>query len=143
MPLVRIYMRPGCEISDDHLELASEEIVPACYHTKRHPLTPGSIQFVKPVRDCSGLKDDVFVETVGFFYHDRAEIIDEERAPLMGRAFEELFPGVTFAVWPTLVTAGYWADSVDPSFDGDMSMPAAIERARAAIGAAQPLHQGT
>lgn len=138
MPLVRLYMRRAGDVNEHDLEIACEEIVPAVYHTDKHPLTPGSIQFVPPVYGCSGLKDDVFIETEGFLYKDRVGLVtgdDAERPRMMKAAFAALFPQLSFAVWPKLVKAGYAADSMDPEFAGDMSMEAAVHRAHIRITA--------
>lgn len=129
MPLVRVIKQPHAGLYEDDLFEACREVVPAGLNSPMGPLTPGSIEFDAST---SGrhkyLTVDVFLEIEAFSFEDRKNL--DERAELIKVALKELFPGVTFAVWPKLVKAGWASDSTDPEFDGDMSMPAAIERAR-------------
>ena len=134
MPLVRPIIRPNAPIRATELFEACFEIVPAGFNSPMGPLTPGSIEFdSKRTERAKYLTVDVFLEIEAFPYEDR----DPQRiANDIHDALSELFPGVSFAVWSKPVEAGYASDSDDPLFDGDMSMPAAIERAREKVGSA-------
>ena len=138
MPLVKSnvlgLIQPGDPLTT--LEIVCRQLIPATYSTDEHPVTPGSIIWTPPVTSSNSLEVNVFVESAGYYYYERADII-EDRAKELKAAFSELFPGYTFAVWPTLVHAGWAADYADPDFRGDLSMPAAVERARQAMEAAR------
>ncbi len=126
------------KIDDDHLFVACREIVPAGFNSPMGPLTPGSIKFcADPVTNPRHIVDDAFLDIEAFDFEDRRDL--DDRAKAIKGALKECFPGCTFAIWPKLVTAGWSSDSTDPDFDGDMSMNAAIERAKLAIKAG-PLH---
>jgi hypothetical protein len=135
MPLVRVSRRSsGSAMSadSDSLFLACRQIVPAAMNSKEGRLTPGSIEFMVDWADTYlYLTVDIFIEIEAFHYDDRENL--DERAESIRAALSDLFPGVTFGVWPKLVKAGYAADSKDPEFDGDLGMPAALERAKRAI----------
>lgn len=126
MPMVRVYLSPKFTDQISHLQYACEEIVPAGLNSKKGPLTPGSIEFI-PTAVEQGLTIDVVVDIEAYKYKDRHKTI-EQRTARMRRAFNQLFPGYTFAVFSKLVTAGWSSDTQDSTFDGDMSMKAAIER---------------
>ncbi len=130
MPLVRIAHPPRADMTA--LLLACREIVPAGFNSPMGQLTPGSIVFISNPTDPEGLTVDFFVEIEAFRYQDRENL--DERAEAIKAALREVFPDVTFAVWAKLVTAGWASDSIDPEFDGDMSMEAAIKRAQHALG---------
>ena len=133
MPMVKAFLRPSADIAEYDLFLACRHVMPAGYNSPMGRLTPGSIEFdARRVFHDDYLPVDVFLETEAFPYEDRENL--DERAETMKAALKELFPKHTFAVWPKLVNAGWASDSVDPSFGGDLSMPAAIERARVTIG---------
>lgn len=118
---------------------ACEEIIPAGLNSKQGPLTPGSIEFI-PTTVESGLNINVVIDIEAYFYEDRLADLSEryatieERAEAMKNAFNAIFPDVTFAVFPKLVTAGWSSDTTDSDFDGDMSMDAAIERYKKRTG---------
>ena len=132
MPLTRAIIRPSARIWEHKLFLACREVVPSGFNSPEGKLTPGSLEFdAKRSNRDSYLTVDVFIEVEAFPYEDRENL--DERAALIQIALGDIFPGITFAVWPKLVKAGWASDSIDPEFDGDMSMVAAIERARAAI----------
>ncbi len=132
MPLVKALLRPGADIAEHDLFLACRHVVPAGYNSPKGRLTPGSIEFdARRVGHGNYLTVDVLLEAEAFPYKDRDNL--DKRTKMIKAALKELFPGVTFAVWPKLVRAGWASDSSDPEFDGDLSMPAAIERARAAM----------
>lgn len=133
MPLVQARYVPG-KITENELFAACREIVPAGMHSPKGPLTPGSIEFcADPVSNPRHITVDAFLAIEAFNYKDRRDL--DYRAAMMRMALSECFGGRTFAVWPKLVTAGWSSDSTDPDFDGDMSMDAAIERAKQAIKA--------
>ncbi len=134
MPLVKALLRPSADITEYDLFLACRHVMPAGYNSPKGRLTPGSIEFdARRVGNDNYLTVDVLLEAEAFPYEDRENL--DDRAEMIKAALKKLFPEHTFAVWPKLVVAGYASDSVDLEFDGDMSMPAALERARAAIGA--------
>lgn len=114
------------------LQYACEEIIPAGLTSEQGPLTPGSIEFI-PTTVAEGLTINVVIDIEAYFYEDRAADI-EERAEAMKSAFNAIFPDVTFAVFPKLVTAGWSSDTEDPEFDGDMSIEVAIERYKQRTG---------
>lgn len=133
MPLVQTRFVPG-KITADELFVVCREIVPAGMHSPMGPLTPGSIEFcADPVSNPSHITVDAFLDIEAFDYEDRRNL--DERANNIRLGLRHLFGGRNFAVWPKLVTAGWSSDSTDPDFDGDMSMEAAIERAKQAIKA--------
>jgi len=127
-------IQPGDPLTT--LEIVCRQLIPAVYSTDKHPVTPGSIVWTPPVTNSNSLEVNVFIESEGYYYPERAEII-EDRAKELRAAFAELFHGYTFAVWPKLVHAGWDADYSDPDFKGDLSMAAAIERARKAMEVAR------
>lgn len=114
----------------DMLNRACHEIVPAAMHSVQGPLWPGSIQFVGDRHSAMSLPTDVFVEVEILDLKDRRNI--GKRAEAIRAALSELFPSLTFSVWAKLVPAGYATDATrhHPNFDGDMSMEAAIARAK-------------
>jgi hypothetical protein len=129
MPLVRATMRPNAGDRDlwSHLFHACRHIVPAALNSDEGRLTPGSIEFDPRRVESEGiLTVDVLIDIEAYHYRDRENL--EERAENIKRALKVIFPDLTFAVWLKLVKAGWASDSVDPEFDGDMSMEAAIER---------------
>lgn len=128
MPMVRAYVHKDFKGPIEELWHLCEEIIPAGMNSKEGPLTPGSIEFIHTVVDF-GLSVDVVIDIEAYYYADRAANI-EERAEDMKLYFNMLLPTVTFAVFPKLVTAGWASDSIDPTFDGDMSLKAAYVRAR-------------
>ncbi len=142
MPMVRAYVMPYFNerftVSSKHatplqlLQNACEEIIPAGLNSELGPLTPGSIEFI-PMVVAKGLNINVVIDIEAYHYEDRAANI-EERAEAMKKAFNVLFPDVTFAVFPKLVKAGWSSDIEDPEFDGDMSIEAAIERHKETTG---------
>lgn len=133
MPLVRARYTPRFNHQVADLREVCREIVPAAFNSEKGRLTPGSIEFLAdPIRSQSQLTVDVLLELEAFHYDDREDM--DDRCDYVRRAVEELFPNFSCAVWGKLVTAGWSSPSSDPEFDGDMSMPAALERARAAIG---------
>lgn len=137
MPLVQVFANPHT-VGEDHVKdwfrLALWEIVPSALNSEQGPLTPGSIAYAAAwIENTKGLTVDAFIRVEAFYYDDRAANLDV-RAELIGQAMEELFSGKTFAVWPVLVTAGWYRKQPDPNFDGDMSMPAALNRARHNLG---------
>ncbi|MEX2033517.1 MAG: hypothetical protein WD889_03110 [Candidatus Colwellbacteria bacterium] len=132
MPLVRVRYVPEFAEQVGDLKKVLRHVVPAGYSSEDGLLTPGSIIFIAdPAQSHDELTVDVFVEAEAYFKPKRTDI--EERSKLIGEALEEIFPGTTFAVWPKLVNAGWFRRTEDPEFEGDLSMPAAIERAEAAI----------
>lgn len=136
MPLVRAYISSSyhpevLEKLTGRLRTVCGEIVPAAFNSEQGPLTPGSIEFVPQRVSSAGLTVDVLLDIEAFDYPDRANI--DERCAAIKSALRELFGRYTFAVWGKLVKSGWASDSGDPEFDGDMSMPAAIERARALV----------
>lgn len=134
MPLTRMTIARDNGIGpqlDDLLHTAAAELVPAGMNSEQGPLTPGSIVFMTADGDRAWLTVDVFVEIEAYDYEDRRDL--GERAERIGEAFQLLFPHVTFAVWPKLVTAGWWRETPDPFFDGSMTMEAAISRAWTAL----------
>ena len=149
MPMVRAYVMPyfnqRVTFSSKNmtplqlLQHACEEIVPAGLNSKQGPLTPGSIEFI-PMTVNDGLNINVVIDIEAYFYEDRLADLSEryasieERAEAMKNAFNAIFPDVTFAVFPKLVTAGWSSDTEDPEFDGDMSLDAAIERYKQTTG---------
>lgn len=131
MPLVQARFNPAT-IKPSELFFACREIVPAGMNSPMGPLTPGSIKFcADPTIDPRYIGVDAFIDIEAYDYKDRRPL--DDRASLIREALRECFPGHDFAVWPKLVTAGWSSDDSDPEFDGDMSMPAAIERAKQAI----------
>lgn len=142
MPLVRAYI--GNDIKNGELEdvkalddfigellAVCREIVPAGMNSKMGPLAPGSIQFLPHVTARRGITVDVFLEIESYSLKDRKNV--SKRTKKIKTALNKLFPELTFGIWVKLVKAGYASDSVDPEFEGDMSMSAAIGRARVAI----------
>jgi hypothetical protein len=139
MPLVRAYIRSshrrellvlaGADLRA--LRAVCDEIVPAAFNSEQGPLMPGSIEFVLQHVSLASLTIDVLLDIEAFDYPDRANI--DERCAAIKSALREVFGRYTFAVWGKLVKAGWASDSSDPEFNDDMSMPAAIERARIAI----------
>ena len=137
MPLVQARFVPG-KITADELFVACREIVPAGFNSKMGPLTPGSIEFcADPVSNPSHITVVAFLYIEAFDYKDRRDL--DYRAAMIRTALRECFGSRTFAIWAKLVTAGWSSDSTDPDFDGDMSMDAAIARAKQAIRGG-PLH---
>ena len=135
MPLTRALLDPNAKIREYDLYWALYEIIPAGFHCDEGRLTPGSIEFIPHrVSGSQWLTVDVVLDIEAFPYKERENL--DERAKNIKTALKGLFPGVTFAVWPKLVNAGWASDSSDPDFDGDMSMPAAIERAKRRLGLA-------
>lgn len=132
MPLVRVHVdgNEGDELVEK-LFTACKEIVPAGMNSPQGPLTPGSIVFAPVFSDREALGTDVFVEIESFPYEDRENL--DDRADTIKEAFNEIFPSLTFAVWPKLVRAGWSSDHSDPDFDGDMSMEAAVQRTLSAL----------
>ncbi len=131
MPLVRATFQ-NSQLSTLGYEIGEAlwELVPSAFNSVQGQLTPGSIVYISQVAgDGSQLTVDVFVEIEAYFYEDRAKNLDE-RCEKVGLTLEGFFPGFTFAVWGKLVTAGWCREAEDPSFDGDMSLPAAMERLR-------------
>lgn len=139
MPLVRVYV--GNDVDDgnfidvDQLEETADdvfdacnEVVPAGVSSDMGPLAPGCIQYFPELTKRKGMTVDVFVEIEAYEHEDRMNV--DERAEEIKKALSELFPRLTFAVWLKLVKAGYASDSTDPKFNGDMSMNAAVQRAR-------------
>lgn len=108
------------------LQNACQEIIPAGLNSKQGPLTPGNIEFI-PTTVEEGLAVDVVIGIEAYYFEDRAADI-EERAESMKRAFNAVFPGVKFAVFPKLVIAGWSSDTSDTEFNGDMTMDAAFKR---------------
>lgn len=133
MPMVAAYIKDSANVDEDELFLACRQLAPAAYTTPRHPVTPGSINFF-PHRVRNEYQGaDVVVSCEGFFFHDRAEIIDEVKTPLLFGALKSLFPDLTFSNWPKLVQAGWASDVEDAEFEGDLEMAAAVERAQSDI----------
>lgn len=130
MPLVRV----TTTLDLPKLAAACSEIVPAAFNSPQGRLSPGSIEFLGLItdKDCDVMSVDTFVEIEAFDYPDRATNLDE-RCSAVRQALKELFPNHTFAVWGKLVKAGWSSDSSDPEFTGDMSMEAALERAKILI----------
>lgn len=142
MPLVRAYIavdKKGDELTvgleedevAEKLFVACSEVVPAGMNSPEGPLTPGSIEYFPHFSSSRGMGTSVFVEIEAFPYKDRENL--DDRAETIKEALNEIFPGLTFAVWPKLVRAGWSSDHSDPDFDGDMSMEAAIQRALSAL----------
>lgn len=129
MPMVVAYIKKVSQIDEDELFLACRQIVPAVYSTPLHPVTPGSINFAPNRVENEYQSTDVIVVGEGFFFHDRAEIIETVKAPMLRRALKEVFPDLTFSAWPTLAHAGWASDVEDAEFDGDLGVEAAIQRA--------------
>ena len=129
MPLVKAKIRPGADITTDDLFLACRQVVPAGINSDMGRLTPGSIEFdaAFAAKD-EYLTVDVFLEVEAFPFGDRENL--DERAEQIQIALGDIFPKRTFAAWPKLVKAGWASDSTDPEFDGDLSILAAMERAR-------------
>jgi hypothetical protein len=137
MPLVHAYVGPRFDRADA-LKRVCSQIVPAAYDSEQGPQGPGSIFFLyHPVTagddlmGPDGMTIDVLLDVEAYDQPDRRNV--EERAADIKNALGELFPGFKFAVFAKLVAAGYATDEPDPEFDGDRSMPAAVERARALI----------
>jgi hypothetical protein len=137
MPLVHAYVGPRFDRADA-LKRACWQIVPAAYSTEQGPQNPGSIFFLHHATTYAddmmgddGLAIDVLLDVEAYDLPDRADT--EGRAAAIKDALTELFPGFRFAVFLKLVKAGYASDVPDPDFDGDLSMPAAITRAREVI----------
>ena len=142
MPLTRAYIVHDVENQDAESlkatdDLATQifnvcrEIVPAGMNSKMGRLTPGSIEYFPHITSRMGMTVDVLIEIEAMYYKDRRNL--NKRAKNIKAALKKLFPELTFAVWPKLVQAGWASDSTDPEFDGDISMAAAIERARGNI----------
>lgn len=148
MPLTRVIIAQdkmverGGESVTEMLFTACCEIIPAGISSAEAPLTPGSIVYLPGQGLRRHLTVDVFVEIEAYYTVDRFANLDE-RSATIGRALTDLFQpeGLSFAVWPKLVIAGWWREQPDPAFQGDMSMPAAIERAREDLEALFP-HRG-
>ncbi len=132
MPMVKALLRPSADIAEYDLFLACRHVVPAGYNSPKGRLTPGSIEFdARRIGNDDYLTVDVLLEVEAFYYDDREPL--DDRCEAIKAALKELFPDLTFAVWGKLVTAGWSSDSEDPSFDGDLSMLAAVERVQVAM----------
>ncbi len=136
MPKVTVYTDSGSMVSRGvvgHLRPVCQEIVPAALNTKLGKLTPGSIVYIDHTgaeADLGGV--DIMVDVEAYDYPDRGPA--EQRAEVIRKALEGLFPGYVFAVWVKLLNAGWSSGESEPGLDDDMSMRAAIDRARYAIG---------
>jgi hypothetical protein len=137
MPLVHAHVGPRFDRAEA-LKRACWQIVPAAYDTQEGPQGPGSIFFLHyaatyadDMMGPDGMDIDVLLDVEAYDLPDRADT--EDRAADIKNALTELFPGYKFAVFLKLVKAGYASDVPDPPFEGDRSMAAAIERARAVI----------
>lgn len=135
MPLVRVTQSYG----DDHelpyrLRLACEQIVPAAFNCSGDGrLTPGSIRFFCSTFTAQDeVPVDVFVDIEAYDFPERADNLDARTNNVMF-ALKELFPDLSFDIWPKLVKAGWATDVPDPDFEGDLSMEAAMDRARAVL----------
>lgn len=135
MPLVRASAKtiPGLHLNS--LGVALQEIVPAAFNSLEGRLTPGSIEFFGNFVPSNGVRmsTDVFIDIEAMRFDDRQANLDE-RTELVKSAMNNLFPRLTFAVWPKLVIAGWASDIPDPEFFGNMSMDAAMQRASEALG---------
>jgi hypothetical protein len=143
MPLVRAYVAidpmdtslkylKSVDALIGKLFCACREIVPAAFNSPQGQLTPGSIEFIPQTTPGQGMNVDVLLDIEAFDYNDRAANIDD-RAEDIREALCDLFLGQSFAIWAKLVKAGWASDGTDPSFSGDMSMEAAINRAYQAL----------
>ena len=139
MPLVTAYIPPNHYAASvvDQVFFACSEVVPAALNAPPlGRLTPGSIEFIPvavPKERYTG--GSIVIDIEAYHYDDRAENL-EERSQQIRLALKELCGvGPNFKVWCKLVYAGWSSESGDPDFDGDMSMPAAIQRAAQLITA--------
>jgi hypothetical protein len=143
MPLVKAYFGhiPGGYVDKRDADTAQQgadlldslsrvcwEIIPAAMTSAMGPLTPGSIQFIGDATSAMAMTTDVVLEVEAYDFSDRHNL--DDRAEDIRMALRYLFPDLTFAIWVKLVRAGYASYALDPDFDGDMSMPAAIARAK-------------
>lgn len=104
------------------------EIVPAALNSKMGQLSPGCIEFI-PQNVEYGIKTDIVLDIEAYDYEDRAENI-EDRANNIWVALRSLMPTSTFTVWLVLAKAAFASDVGDENIVCDMSMEAAIARAK-------------
>jgi len=114
------------------LQKACEQIVPAGLHTKRRKLVPGSIQYLPAHAFVGCMTVDATIEIEAQYYWSRRRY--HKTAHAIRAALCEVFPDVKFMVVLKLVDAGWSFDPTDTAnFEGDMSMPAAIDRYRQSV----------
>ena len=133
MPVVHADIRRHFSGSVNDIRLISEEVVPAGMNSPEDEdgkLCPGDIEFLTSRQDDEGLKTDILITITAFSYPGRIANKDE-RNDAIRAAYHELMPGTTFAVFIIPVENGSWSSDVpDDEVDVDMSMEAAIARAR-------------
>ncbi|MCX6728988.1 MAG: hypothetical protein NTV39_04475 [Candidatus Saccharibacteria bacterium] len=113
---------------EDRLLIANNEIVPAALNSPMGPLTPESIEFVPIYVLRRGLNVDVVIKIEAGFYEDRNANI-AKRSKSIEASLRMLLPDTSFAVMTELKEFVWNSQTPDPSFDGDMSMQAAFQRA--------------
>lgn len=151
MPLVRASFAvdpvtsPNLRLLDHFTEQVFQvvrEIVPAAFHhdTVEDALAPGAIEFLPTLTSRRGQRDLVMLDIEVQHTSERHWIGTQAPAEAIWQALKELFPeGFTFNIWPKLVNAGWKADSPDDDLDVDMSMPAAMRRAKEALAKTEAL----
>lgn len=91
-------------------------------------LSPGCIEFMCQDVDY-GINTDVVLDIEAYDYEDRAEN-REDRTEIIRATLRGFMPKSTFIIWLKLVKAGFASDVKDEDLDCNMSMEAAIARAK-------------
>jgi len=133
MPLVQTVSWTSA-LAEQELFLALRQVVPAAYTYTDDPdswVTPGSIEFVPSTAQHSSYQScPVLVFTEGYWRDSRDA---EQIAGEIEWGLKTIFDHDIFAAWAKLENAGWKSPHEDAKFDGDLTMPAAIERALADI----------
>ncbi len=143
MPIVRAYVGTDPQSAlvkaqtfdnfTDAVYRAVQEVVPSAFNSPEGPVAPGQIEFMAFSVSGKALKADVLVEVEAYDFPDRYKNIDR-RCKEVKEGLKKIFTGKSFSVWGKLVKAGMAAgDTSVRDYRGDMSMEAAIKRAREAI----------
>jgi hypothetical protein len=144
MPAVKALVKRTSGITLDEVECILGEIIPAALNcTTNGPdpdagrLSPGSIQFDGSYVPNSSHNNEVAVWIFSNYYPERKGQLRATDERWLRKCFHAAYGReVSISFFVMMLEHTFWtSDVADPEFDGDMSMPAAIERAREALAA--------